>query len=140
MIVSLDHIAIAVASLEKSIARFTQDLGLVCEGTCKVECQSVNIAMFAMPNTKIELLESASSESPIAKFVKKRGGGIHHLCFRSDDLDDDVSRLKTRGYQFLTEQPFSGANGNRVIFIHPDSFDGVLVELSESNTPDSHDT
>ncbi|TWU57197.1 methylmalonyl-CoA epimerase [Rubripirellula reticaptiva] len=130
MIVALDHIAIAVPSLDKAIERFVRDLGLSCESTDEVADQSVALAMFPLPSTKIELLQATADESAIGKFVRKRGGGIHHLCFLSDDLDNDIARLRSRGYQFLSDHPFIGAGGHRVIFIHPDSFDGVLIELA----------
>ncbi|MGB7326880.1 MAG: methylmalonyl-CoA epimerase [Rubripirellula sp.] len=132
MIVALDHIAIAVPSLDKAIERFVRDLGLNCESTEEIADQLVTVAMFPVPPTKIELLQATADDSAIGKFVRKRGGGMHHLCFRSDDLDNDIDRLRDRGYQFLSDEPSIGAGGHRVIFIHPDSFDGVLVELASS--------
>jgi len=74
---------------------------------------------------------AVDGEGPIAKYLEKRGGGIHHLCFRTNDIDADVARLKSKGYQFLSDAPTPGAHGARVIFIHPKSCDGVLVELSQ---------
>ena len=75
-------------------------------------------------------------EGAIAKYLEKRGGGIHHLCFRTDDIDADVARLKEKGYQFIGDEPTPGAHGARVIFIHPKSCDGVLIELSEPQQGD----
>lgn len=130
MIVALDHIAIAVPDLEKSIQRFLEDFGLQYEGTDHVESAKTSTAFFPLPNTSIELVHPLNGEGPIQKFLDKKGGGIHHLCFRSDDLDADIARLTEKGYQFLGE-PSIGAHNCRVIFIHPKSCDGVLIELNQ---------
>ena len=131
MIIALDHIAIAVPDLEKAIRRFMEDFGLDHQGTEDVESASTTTAFFALPETSIELVHPLRGAGPIAKYLEKRGGGIHHLCFRSDDLDADVARLKAKGYQFLSEEPYAGAHDSRVIFIHPKSCDGVLIELNQ---------
>ena len=106
MITALDHIAIAVPDLEGAIARFLEDFGLQHDGNEVVA-------------------------GPIATYLQKRGGGLHHLCFRTDDIDADVERLRAKGYQFTSDAPTPGAHGSRVIFIHPKSCDGVLIELSQ---------
>lgn len=131
MITALDHIAIAVSDLEEAIRRFLDDFGLPYQGTEDVEPAKTTTAFFSLPGTKIELIHPLRGEGPVAKFIEKRGGGLHHVCFRSDALDADVSRLKERGYEFLSEEPQAGAHGCRVIFIHPKNCDGVLIELSE---------
>ena len=131
MITALDHIAIAVPDLKKAIARFMEDFGLPFDGTEDVEAAKTTTAFFPLPPTNVELVHPLNGEGPIAKYLEKRGGGIHHLCFRSDDLDDDVARLRAKGYEFLSDEPSSGAHGSRVIFIHPRSCDGVLIELNQ---------
>lgn len=134
MIVALDHIAIAVPNLERAIARFAEDFGLTFKGREDVPSAKTATAFFPLPPTSIELVHPLNGEGPIAKYLEKKPGGIHHLCFRSDDLDADVARLKDKGYEFLTDQPTIGAHGCRVIFIHPRSCDGVLIELSQPST------
>lgn len=131
MIVALDHIAIAVPDLGKAIKRFMEDFGLHFEGIEDVESAKTSTAFFPLPPTSIELVHPLRGEGPIAKFLEKKGGGIHHLCFRSDDIDADVARLKAKGYEFLSEAPTPGAHNCRVIFIHPKSCDGVLIELNQ---------
>jgi methylmalonyl-CoA/ethylmalonyl-CoA epimerase len=136
VITGLDHIAIAVPDLERAIKRFLEDFDLVYEGTEEVESARTSTAFFPLPPTSIELVHPLRGEGPIAAYLAKRGGGLHHLCFRSNDIDADVARLKARGYVFLSEAPTPGAHGCRVIFIHPMSCDGVLIELSQP--PDEH--
>lgn len=131
MIIALDHIAVAVPDLEKSIARFAEDFGLNFDGREDVLTSKTSTAFFPVPATSIELVHPLNGEGPIAKYLEKKSGGLHHLCFRSDDIDADVERLKEKGYQFLGDAPSIGAHGCRVIFIHPKSCDGVLVELSQ---------
>ena len=131
MITALDHIAIAVPDLEAAIARFMSDFGLSFDGTEDVEAAQTKTAFFSLPPTHIELVHPLDGGGPIAKHLEKRGGGIHHLCFRTDDIDADVERLRAKGYQFLSDEPSPGAHGARVIFIHPRSCDGVLIELSQ---------
>ena len=131
MITALDHIAIAVPDFEKAIKRFMEDFGLNFEGTEDVEAAKTSTAFFPLPPTSIELVHPLRGEGPIKTYLEKRGGGLHHLCFRSDDIDEDVARLKAKGYQFLSEAPSPGAHGSRVIFIHPKSCDGVLIEINQ---------
>ena len=131
MIVALDHIAIAVPDLEKSIDRFLNDFGLTYEGTQNVETAATSTAFFPLDGTSIELIHPLDGQGPLVKYLEKRGPGLHHICFRSDDLDSDIARLKDKGYQFLSDEPSAGAHDTRVIFIHPKSCDGVLIELNE---------
>ncbi len=131
MIVALDHIAIAVPDLEKAIQRFAKDFGLNFKGQEDVPAAKTSTAFFPVPETSIELVHPLNGEGPIAKYLEKKPGGMHHLCFRSDDLDADVARLKELGYQFLSDEPTLGAHNCRVIFIHPKSCDGVLIELNQ---------
>lgn len=131
MITALDHIAIAVPDLEKAIKRFMEDFDLNFEGTEDVAPAKTSTAFFPLPPTSIELVHPLNGEGPIATYLEKRGGGIHHLCFRSDDIEADVERLKAKGYQFLSDAPSPGAHGSKVIFIHPKSCDGVLIEINQ---------
>jgi len=131
MITALDHIAIAVPDLEGAIARFLEDFGLQHDGNEVVEAAQTTTAFFSVPETHIELVHPLDGAGPIATYLEKRGGGLHHLCFRTDDIDADVERLRAKGYQFTSEAPTPGAHGSRVIFIHPKSCDGVLIELSQ---------
>ena len=131
MITALDHIAIAVPDLEKSIKRFMDDFDLDYEGTEEVADAKTITAFFPVPATNIELVHPLNDEGPIAGFLEKKGGSLHHLCFRSDDIEADIGRLKAKGYQFLSDAPYPGAHNSRVIFIHPKSCDGVLIELNQ---------
>lgn len=135
MITHLDHIAIAVPDLEKAIKRFLEDFGLSFNGTEDVEAAQTTTAFFPIEGTQIELIHPLNGGGPVAKYLEKKGGGIHHICFRSDNILEDVERLKAKGYQFLSDAPTPGAHGCQVIFIHPKSCDGVLIELNQP----SHD-
>lgn len=136
MIVALDHIAIAVPDLQRAIDRFLGDFGLTFEGTENVEAAKTTTAFFPIDGTSIELVHPLDGQGPLVQYLEKRGPGIHHLCFRSDNLDEDVINLKDKGYQFLSDEPSVGAHNTRVIFIHPKSCDGVLIELNEY--PEGH--
>ena len=131
MITALDHIAIAVPDLEKSIKRFMDDFGLPFDGTEDVEAAKTTTAFFPLPPTNIELVHPLRGEGAIAGYLEKKGGGLHHLCFRSDNILEDIARLKDKGYQFLGDAPTPGAHGSSVIFIHPKSCDGVLIEINQ---------
>ena len=131
MIVALDHIAIAVPDLEKSIKRFMDDFGLTFKGQEDVVAAKTSTAFFPLPETSIELVHPLNDEGPIKGYLEKKGPGMHHLCFRSDNIEEDVARLKEKGYQFLSDAPTLGAHNSKVIFIHPKSCDGVLIELSQ---------
>ncbi len=131
MITALDHIAIAVPDFEAAIKRFMEDFGLPFDGTEDVVSAKTKTAFFNLPPTHIELVHPLGGEGPIAKYLEKRGGGIHHLCFRSDNIEEDVERLKAKGYQFLSDAPSPGAHNSKVIFIHPKSCDGVLIEINQ---------
>ncbi len=121
MIVSLDHIAIAVPDLSKAIERFMNDFGLSFDGKEDVVAAQTTTAFFPVDGTSIELVHPLAGGGPLVKYLEKRGPGIHHICFASDDLDADIERLKEKGYQFLSDEPSLGAHNTRVIFIHPRS-------------------
>ena len=134
MIRRLDHIAIAVPDMEAAIARFVDDLGIELAGREDVPSESTSTAFLPIDGTKIELIHPIAGEGPVAAYLEKRGGGLHHLCFETDDIEADMDRLKEKGYRFLSEAPKPGAHGTRVAFIHPKSCGGVLIELAEHPT------
>ncbi len=125
----LDHIGIAVKSIEA--AAIYQALGLTIDHVETVETQGVKTAFLSVGDSNLELLEPTGPGSPVAKFIEKRGEGIHHLCFRVDDIDAHVARLKAQGFRLINEAPVPGAHGCRVAFLHPAAGNGVLIELSE---------
>ena len=125
----LDHIGIAVRSLHA--ARIYEDLGLTIDHVETVETQRVKTAFLSVGDSNLELLEPTSPDSPIAKFIEKRGEGIHHLCFRVDDIEAQLVQLQAKGYRLINEAPVPGAHGCRVAFLHPAAGNGVLIELSE---------
>jgi methylmalonyl-CoA epimerase len=131
MITGLDHIAIAVPDLQKAIERFAEDFGLALKGQEDVPEAKTSAAFLDVERTSIELIHPLNGEGPVQKYLEKKGGGIHHLCFRSDDIEADVERLKAKGYQFLSDAPTPGAHNCKVIFIHPKSADGILIELNQ---------
>ena len=128
----LDHIAIATNDIEKSVALYSA-LGIEFDSSREVvESQGVKTAFGHVDeNAHIELLEPTSGDSSIAKFLEKKGPGIHHLCFRVQDVKAKQKELEDKGMKFLYPEPFSGANNCLVNFMHPKSMDGVLVEISQ---------
>ena len=131
MIVALDHIAIAVPDLAAAIRRFAEDFGVPFAGTEDVAAAQTSTAFFPLPGTQIELIHPLDGQGPVQKYLETRGGGLHHLCFRTDDIEADMQRLAAKGYRFLSDTPKPGAHGTRTVFIHPKSSDGVLIELAE---------
>jgi LAO/AO transport system kinase len=130
---SIDHIGIAVNDLEKAV-QFYESIGLKVERRETVETEKVHVAMLPTPDSRIELLEPAALDSPISKFLDKRGPGLHHIALRVPDLDAALVRLRKSGARLLNE-PRAGAGGHRYVFIHPASTEGVLLELiQESST------
>ncbi len=132
MIQQINHIGIAVRSLEERIPFYRDVLGLKYLGTEEVEAQKVRVAMFRVGEVKIELLEPTEESSPIAGFLEKRGEGIHHIAFQSDNLENQLSDLKNKGIRLIDEHPREGAHGAKIAFIHPKSSGKVLTELCQS--------
>ena len=130
-IVELDHIAIAVTDLHEGIRRFCEDLGLTLEGTEDVPSAQTTTAFIPVKGTKIELIHPLDGQGPVQRSLDKRGPGLHHICFRTDDIEADIQTLRAKGYRFTSDGPTPGAHGTRVIFIHPKSAGGVLIELAE---------
>jgi methylmalonyl-CoA/ethylmalonyl-CoA epimerase len=131
MIRRLDHIAVAVPDFSAAIRRYAEDLGLPLDGTEDVPSAQTRTAFLSVPATHIELIHPLDGQGPVQGFLEKRGGGLHHLCFETDDIEADMARLQAKGYRFLSETPTPGAHGARVAWIHPKCTDGVLIELAE---------
>ena len=130
MIRGVDHLGIAVRSIAESRA-FYEALGLAVEAIEEVPGDQVRVAMIPCGAMRLELLEPTSPESPIARFLERRGPGLHHLCLATDDLGADDARLRAAGYQVLRPEPTRGAGGCWIQFVHPKSTGGVLLELSQ---------
>jgi len=129
--IRIEHIGIAVKDLSSSISLFESLLESDCYKVEAVESERVTTAFLRQGETKIELLESADSEGVIAKFIEKKGEGLHHIAFEVDDILAEMERLKKEGFQLLSDKPKTGADNKLVCFIHPKSTNGVLVELCQ---------
>ncbi len=129
MLTKIDHLGIAVHSLEASIPYYQNVLGLKCEHTEEVPSQKVRTAFFTVGDTHIELLEPTDPDSPVAKFLEKNGEGIHHLAFATDDIGAQLGHAAAAGARLIHEQPIEGAAGKLVAFLHPKSTHGVLTEF-----------
>jgi methylmalonyl-CoA/ethylmalonyl-CoA epimerase len=132
MIKQIDHLGIAVRSLDETVPVYEKALGLRCEHREEVPAQKVRTAFFDVGGVHLELLEPTSPESPIAKFLADRGEGIHHIAFRTDNITDQLAQAAGAGMRLIHEKPFEGAAGKLVAFLHPKSTHGVLTELCAS--------
>ncbi len=125
----IEHIGIAVNSLEESIPYYEKVLGLECYAIEEVADQKVRTAFFKVGDTKIELLESTDPEGPIGKFIEKKGPGVHHLAFAMDDVGEALQDAGNQGVRLIDEKPRNGAEGLKIGFLHPKSTHGVLTEF-----------
>lgn len=132
---SIDHIGIAVKSLAEAVPAFRALLGINVSGTDEVPSEGVRVAFFGEGSGRIELLESTEPDSPIARFLERRGQGVHHVCLRVSDLASTLERVEEEGLTVLEPRIRRGAGGHRVAFLHPRGTAGVLVELSEEPAP-----
>ncbi len=130
-ILKIDHLGIAVSSIDEKKNFWTDVLGLKLEGTETVEEQKVTTAFLPVGESEVELLESTSDDGPIAKYLEKRGEGIQHVAFRVENIDQALSELKEKGIALIDKTPRIGAGGARIAFLHPKATSGVLVELCE---------
>ncbi len=128
----IDHIGIAVKDLETSVANWEKLLGASCYKREVVETQKVETAFFIKKESKIELLGPTSEDSVIAKYIEKRGEGMHHVAFEVEDIEAEIARLKNEGYTLLSDEPSNGADQKKIVFMHPKDANGVLVELCQS--------
>ena len=129
MIKKIDHLGIAVKSLDEVVAYYEKTLGLKCEHREEVPSQKVRTAFFSVGEVHIELLEPTDPESPVAKFLEKNGEGIHHVAFGTDDVQGQLNQAAGAGCRLIHDKPFDGAGGKLVAFLHPKSTHGVLTEF-----------
>jgi methylmalonyl-CoA/ethylmalonyl-CoA epimerase len=127
----IEHIGIAVRNLTTSISLFTKILNVECYKTEEVQSEKVKTAFFATGDTKIELLESSDPDGVIARFIEKKGEGIHHIAFDVEDIHQEIGRLQQEGFIFINETPKPGADNKLVCFLHPKETNGVLIELCQ---------
>jgi len=133
MIKGLDHVAIAVNRLNEALEIYERMLGWKLEKTRVVEQQKVKAALLRAGSTKVELLEPTDSESAVAKFLEKRGEGIHHIALAVSDLESHLEELKKKGIALIDEKPRMGVEGGKIAFLHPRSLKNVLIELVETS-------
>jgi len=131
MMNKIEHIGIAVNDIENANEIFEKLFGESCYKIENVESEGVKTSFFKVGNNKIELLEATNEDSPIAKFIKNRGEGMHHIAFDVDDIEKEISRLQDKGFKVLNEIPKKGADNKLVAFLHPKSTNGVLIELCQ---------
>lgn len=127
----IDHLGIAVKAVADAAKMYEQVLGLKVTGTDQVDDQGVKVAMLDIGESRFELLEAIRPDSPIGKFVTKRGEGLHHIAVQVDDIETSLAQLKASGVRLIDEVPRKGAHNTRVAFIHPGGTHGVLLELVE---------
>jgi methylmalonyl-CoA epimerase len=131
MITKLDHIAIAVADIDEASRFYTEMLGLEVTGIEELPKEKVKVAFIPIGDTRLELVQPLTEDSPISKFLEKRGQGLHHLCFQSDDIDKDVQVLVDSEARMLDKEARAGSHNSRIAFVHPKTNSGVLTELSQ---------
>lgn len=131
MIKKIEHIGIAVKNINQSNELFKKLFGQEHYKIENVESEGVSTSFFMLGETKIELLEATTETSAIAKFIDKKGEGIHHIAYEVDNLETEMARLKTEGFEVINSEPKNGADNKRICFLHPKSTNGVLVELCE---------
>lgn len=127
----VDHIGIAVKSIDEALKFWEGMLGVKCHGVEEVADQKVKTAFLPLKDTEIELLEGTSAESPVSKFIDAKGEGIHHLAIRVENLEAALEELKAKGVRLIDEKPRPGAGGAKIAFLHPKATGGILLELSE---------
>jgi len=139
MLKKIDHIGIAVKSIDEALPYYEKALGLKCEGRETVEEQKVKTAFFSIGEVHIELLEPTSEDSPIAKFLEKNpAGGIHHIAFNTENVRQALSQVKDAGVRLINEEPKIGAHSKQIAFLHPKSTMGVLTELCQDGSCGCH--
>jgi methylmalonyl-CoA/ethylmalonyl-CoA epimerase len=139
LVKKIDHIGIAVHSIEKALPFYTNDLNLTLLGIEEVESEKVRVAFLKIGESKLELLEPMSKESAIAVFLDKRGEGLHHVALAVDSIQDRIDEIKEKGIRMINDTPKPGAGGAMVAFMHPKSTGGVLFEYCEKKGMDKND-
>ena len=135
---TIDHLGIAVPSIEDALAFYRDALGLTVAGSETVEDQGVRVAMLPVGESRVELLEATGPDTPVGKFLAKRGPGLHHVCYRVPDIHAALDRMRAAGARLIDETPRPGAGGHLVAFVHPSSTGGVLVELVQASASGTH--
>ncbi len=130
-ILKIDHLGIAVNSIDEGKSFWSDVLGLHFEGAETVESQKVTTAFFPVGESEVELLESTSPDGPVAKFIEKKGTGFQHVAFRVENIDEALAELKEKGIKLIDQEPRIGAGGAKIAFLHPKATNGVLVELCQ---------
>jgi len=131
MIKKIEHIGIAVKNINESNTLFKKLFGKEYYKIEAVESEGVNTSFFLLGETKIELVQSTTENSSIAKFIEKKGEGIHHIAYEVDNIEEEMARLKSEGFELINHQPKDGADNKKICFLHPRSTNGVLVELCQ---------
>lgn len=127
----INHVAVVVEDMEKALSFWRDALGMELHGVRDVPAEKSQVAFLPLPGSEVELVQPTTDESGIAKFLAKRGPGMHHLCLEVDDIEGMMSQLKSKGVRLINEEPRTAADGKKYAFIHPESTSGVLVELYE---------
>jgi len=127
----IEHIGIAIENMEAAISTYEKLLNTKCYKIEEVKSENVKTAFFKIGDSKIELLEATDPESPIAKYIAKRGKGMHHIAFDVEDIDAEIERLEELGFQLIQKSPKNGADNKLIAFLHPKSTEGTLVELCQ---------
>ena len=133
MFTKINHIGIAVSSIEEALPFYRDSLGMECSGSEEVPSQMVKVAFLCIGESKIELLEPTSPDSPVAKFLEKSGPGVHHIAYGVADIETAIAQLMAAGTRMIDTVPRSGAHGARIAFVHPKSSGGVLTELCQAH-------
>jgi methylmalonyl-CoA/ethylmalonyl-CoA epimerase len=130
-ILKIDHLGVAVNSMEEGKKFWTDVLGLEFVGSETVEAQKVTTGFFPVGESEVELLESTSSDGPVAKYIEKKGAGMQHIAFGVENIEEALEELKAKGIRLIDEKPRNGAGGKKIAFLHPKATGGILVELCE---------
>ncbi len=131
MVKKIDHIGVAVNSIDDALKFYTEHLGMECKDVEEVKDQKVKAALLPVGESQVELLEPTSDDSPIKKFLEKKGEGFHHIAFYVDNIEKTLEDLKEKGVRLIDEKPRDGAHGAKIAFIHPKSTGGPLVEICQ---------
>ena len=130
-VLKIDHLGIAVNSMDEGKSFWSDVLGLEFAKAETIEAQKVTTGFFPVGESEVELLESTAPDGPVAKFLEKKGAGVHHVAFRVENIEEALAELKEKGIRLIDEKPRKGAGGAKIAFLHPKATNGVLVELCE---------